>query len=585
MVMFASLHLSEWLPEMLFVFFGSSCALAATTLATPNPRLHANAACCIVLFIEIGLGIDYWQNSNRYGQHMIYCASMLWLLYFIFSFHARNNRHFAKQTAWIVIATVAIEVVWGIAQSIGLVSNVEKMFAVGGSSGNPGALAGYLAAASPLLLSVIIVLKRRKQYENLFYILLSILVFALYLLVITKQRGAWIACLVGCGAVLISKYHKRIAFLFSSRLRKAISIVCLCAIVVAGSIALYKYKEDSAFGRLLVWKVATQTPHENLIMGNGIGHFEAEYGKWQAAYFEKGGSEKELYVADYVTTAYNEFVETALEQGIVASILLGMLFVVAVTGRWRRLSAIELGTKASIVAIAVLSFCSYPLNVLQISLYMVFCLAVVSNHQQRRIEITNKFLRIAMLTCIAAAACCTAWGGISHARGLRLLQEGRLQVFEQNNLPKGIETYLKAEELLTNNGLLYFYLGSAYMLSEEREKAIDALGIACRQSSNPNAFILLGNAYKETNNVELSEQAYKTAAYMQPTRLYPKYLLAKLHNEIGDKATARYWASKVVDTKEKVPTTAAKEIKEEMLLLLRSDSTQHTEHLKPMPMN
>jgi hypothetical protein len=41
--------------------------------------------------------------------------------------------------------------------------------------------------------------------------------------------------------------------------------------------------------------------------GNGFGAVEANYGKWQAAYFEKnGGTKAEIRVADYVTCAYNE---------------------------------------------------------------------------------------------------------------------------------------------------------------------------------------------------------------------------------------------------------------------------------------
>lgn len=79
-------------------------------------------------------------------------------------------------------------------------------------------------------------------------------------------------------------------------------------------------KEDSALGRILVWKVTLSTPHPHasLLWGNGIGYFESQYGKWQADYFqEKEGTEKERHIAGYVTTAYNEFLELGLEQGII----------------------------------------------------------------------------------------------------------------------------------------------------------------------------------------------------------------------------------------------------------------------------
>lgn len=56
--------------------------------------------------------------------------------------------------------------------------------------------------------------------------------------------------------------------------------------------------------------------------------------------------------------------------------------------------------------------------------------------------------------------------------------------------------------------------------------------------------------------------------YSHPS-LYPKYLLAKLYEAAGDYGSAGEWASKILATDEKVPTTAAKEIKEEMRLLLK----------------
>ena len=138
-------------------------------------------------------------------------------------------------------------------------------------------------------------------------------------------------------------------------------------------------KEDSALGRILVWKVTLSTPHPHasLLWGNGIGYFESQYGKWQADYFrEKEGTEKERHIAGYVTTAYNEFLELGLEQGIIVTACIAALLVMATGTGWKNLSTIELGAKASIVSITILMFCSYPLKVLPTTLYLMFCLSV-----------------------------------------------------------------------------------------------------------------------------------------------------------------------------------------------------------------
>lgn len=90
----------------------------------------------------------------------------------------------------------------------------------------------------------------------------------------------------------------------------------------------------------------------------------------------KEGTEKERHIAGYVTTAYNEFLELGLEQGIIVTACIAALLVMATGTGWKNLSTIELGAKASIVSITILMFCSYPLKVLPTTLYLMFCLSV-----------------------------------------------------------------------------------------------------------------------------------------------------------------------------------------------------------------
>lgn len=572
--LFISLHIgiNNRLPETLFVFYAAVFLLAAVSLiTTTHTRIRLNIAFGIISFLVINIVTQYLWQGNSFGAYRLYTTAMLWLLFFLFSLQLQHNRQYAKHISWLVIFTVAIEVLWGIAQSIGLLNNSEQLFSIGGSLGNPGAYAGYLAAISPLLLSLLLAYKKRKKYENIYYVLLTFLILSLYLLLVTQSRGAWIACAIGCSSVLLYKYAASFSrFLTTKRVKFAV-MPFIAILIIAGGFFLYKFKENSAFGRLLVWKVTTQTPHKNQLVGNGIGYFEAQYGKWQASYFEEtGGTEKERYVADYVTTAYNEFFETALEQGIIASILLGILFITAIAGGWKNLSTVELGAQASIVAIAVLLLCSYPFKVLPIALYLVFCLVVVFRKRGKQLFFKNHFLHFAFFLSLVILTATIAYKGIRNAYGLQLLQKGQQQVIVQNNPHAAITTYRKAEDLLANNGVFYFYCGSAHFLVGEYSEAIEALSVSCRQSSNPNSFVLLGNTYKATGDVQQAEKAYKTAVYMQPLRLYPKYLLAKLYEEAGENANARRWAAEILETAEKVPTTAAKEIKDEMRLLLQS---------------
>lgn len=79
------------------------------------------------------------------------------LLFLCRTVPARENRRFL---AWVVIATVAVETVLGIAQSIGLLENSDPQFIIGGSMTNPGAYAGYLGVTAPLILSLLVSYKK-----------------------------------------------------------------------------------------------------------------------------------------------------------------------------------------------------------------------------------------------------------------------------------------------------------------------------------------------------------------------------------------------------------------------------------------
>lgn len=89
------------------------------------------------------------------------------LLFLCRTVPARENRRFL---AWVVIATVAVETVLGIAQSIGLLENRDPQFIIGGSMTNPGAYAGYLGVTTPLILSLLVSYKKQTVREYLLHL-------------------------------------------------------------------------------------------------------------------------------------------------------------------------------------------------------------------------------------------------------------------------------------------------------------------------------------------------------------------------------------------------------------------------------
>jgi tetratricopeptide (TPR) repeat protein len=165
-------------------------------------------------------------------------------------------------------------------------------------------------------------------------------------------------------------------------------------------------------------------------------------------------------------------------------------------------------------------------------------------------------------------------GGLYNLYGYYHLRKGQKYVFS-NQQNKGIKEYEKVADVLKNDGIFHFYYGSALAMVQQYESSIKELNASILTSSNPNSYILLGNGYKEIGKTEAAKQSYLTVINMIPSKLYPKYLMVKLLISMSEYTEAEKWAREILYAKEKVPTTAAKEIKNEMKQFI--DSLKNTQ--------
>ena len=88
------------------------------------------------------------------------------------------------------------------------------------------------------------------------------------------------------------------------------------------------------------------------------------------------------------------------------------------------------------------------------------------------------------------------------------------------------------------------------------------------KSSDPHIYMLMGENYKKTGNLMAAREAYQKAINTIPSRLYPRSLIVHLLMDMGHKTEAYKLANEILQMKEKVPTTAGKEIKGEMRLIV-----------------
>jgi len=129
--------------------------------------------------------------------------------------------------------------------------------------------------------------------------------------------------------------------------------------------------------------------------------------------------------------------------------------------------------------------------------------------------------------------------------------------------------YEKAYPILKTNGDFLTNYGKALSMADKHTRAIEVLQQAAKYYPNTIVYTSLGDSYKKLGQNINAEQAYIHAFKMNPSRFYPKYLLAKLYDGSGQKVKANEVAKELLEKDIKIESTAIEEIKEEMNTIIK----------------
>ena len=416
---------------------------------------------------------------------------------------------------WSLIAAGAIEAVWGLLQVYGYEPSNHSLYALTGSFYNPGPYSGFLAICLPLALHEWLEGKRIWKY-------VALVAWVLILVVLPSgmSRSAWLAALVASGYVLGMHYWEEVC-----RYWKYFCVGGLLLAVLG--VGAYHWKKDSADGRLLMWKVATQSVLEHPWQGVGWEHVAGAYGDAQERYFASGvATEQEEHVAGAPEYVFNEYLQVAMAWGVPALcgilLLVGSCFYLGHRGRM-------FGVCGALLSLGVFSFSSYPFQFLE------FILAF-----------------LALL--------------VSCAMGYRKVWVRVLALV----LGIGIGVYL-AEHRPTKNARRMFEQAHALHKAGQWQASIELLEETMKVSSDAMVLNIIGKNFQALGQPYLAERWFIRSTHRLPNRIYPYYLLAKLYAE-HPKLFSREkleWAVRMVLEKEaKVESTAIRQMREEVKALL-----------------
>ena len=423
-----------------------------------------------------------------------------------------------KLVVWSLIAAGALEAVWGLLQVYGYEPSNHSLYALTGSFYNPGPYSGFLAMCVPVALHEWLEGKRIWKHVSLVALVLMLVV-----LPSGMSRSAWLAALVASGYVLGMHYRERLY-----RYRNVFWIGGLLLILLG--IGAYHWKKDSADGRLLMWKVATQAVLDQPWQGVGWEYVAGAYGDAQERYFASGAaSEQEAHVAGAPEYVFNEYLQVAMAWGVPALcgilLLVGGCFCLGHRGRM-------FGVCGGLLSLGVFSFSSYPFQ------FVEFIVALIALLVACMMKLRNVCLQVSVLI-IGIVVC--------------------------------LYLYDYREEHPNRKAHTMFERAHSLHKAGEWEASTELLKETMRISSDAMILNIIGKNSQALGYYEEAEEWFIRSTHRLPNRIYPYYLLAKLYAECPDvfaREKLERAAKMVLEKEAKVESTAIKQMREEVKVML-----------------
>ena len=472
--------------------------------------------------------------------------------------------------------------VYGWLQLYGYYPSLHPLFKVTGSFHNPGPYAIFLSTYLPFALGIYFFHAVENAFDRFIKQVCLVVILVIFLLLpATHARTAWLAA-TGGGMVLLwlkTDWPSGMSAFLNTRFKKIIILSLAGSLLAIGLVALYQFKRDSAFGRLLIWKISGKIIADHPLFGHGFGSFEKQYNHHQAAYFAKQTRPAaEIKVAGKVEYAFNDWLQITVEYGLVGSLLFLLLLSSAFTrvtfrqarGQPSNRASALVAALAALVALIIAGFSSYPLEVLPIQITFFFLLAVVSARLPNRTYAVQLRLGPRMLLSLLVITT-SGWLFFRQQRVYQAQQEWFTADTQLMNgqYEAALKGYEKVYPTLKYEANLLLGYGKTLSLTGHYRQSVTVLNQAGQLTADPFLYSNLGESYQALKAYAAAEAAYQRAACMVPNRLYPRYQLAQLYLAKGDTLAAAQTARLLLAMPEKVPSLAAQEMKQAMRQLLQ----------------
>lgn len=537
----------------------------------------------ITLLVCIGLTAFVNDNAVPYGiveyqwiwlYKFLAISLLAWIICYILKSHL-SMHILSTGTEYVLMIASVSQSLYGALQIAGICCSGNSNFILSGSFNNPGPYSGYLAAIFPIALYILLKSNGGTNITSKVQKIISActIVLTCCVLPVGMSRAAWLSILISSGYIILHFYKFHIwGYIHKHKyyITPAILVIIVCT---AG---LYLLKQDSADGRILIWKITSRA-----IIANPYGEkhgrtFSAFYGDAQEQYFSTTDySQSEAIIAGTPDYAFNEYLQIAAEHGVCVALILIIVLCLIIYAVRNNDKLIGFG--GSLISVAVFSCFSYPLHIPAILSICILDIWIIIGHlslELRKLRIGKCILGVMATSC--ALFCLNLYNDFTKRySALSEWMQVRALYYTQAYQATCNAYDMLYDRMSWNKEFCFEYGRSLYKANRNNDaESILLKGLTI--SGDPMFLNILGQNAQRRGNYKAAEKYLLRSTRRLPARIYPYVLLVKLYSipEYYDKHKLYKAAYHVLNDKPKVYSKAVLELRREVIEIIKDNGIE-----------
>jgi len=498
-------------------------------------EIKKNSLLDVLILLFFGYSLVHFMllGTTSYLHKQFWIFVNVFCSFYLFRWAFYNHKKlFLYYSLGTILVVGLFQSVLGLLQYFEIVTSKSTYFLLKGTYSSPNFFAIYLGCGFVILIWFLFVSTLQRKWIKGVLIVMAFLFFIL--IVLSKSRGTWLSVL-GALFVLFFSSGKILDFLRKVSITKKIVLAVGIFIgIFISAKAMYALKPASVNGRSLIVKITLKEIAKKPFIGNGLYSFKAGYNKAKAIYFnEEERPWEEIKVANYVSTAFNDYLVLGYELGLLGlflffSILILLFFNLKTTNETR------IGM-ALLFTIVTFSLFNTTIHRPSLLLLGVLGAAICTAFEKKR----KSILTIKFLTKNFIMLLILFFSGISfYAIGKKAETKLNYRKFKKDNSIKDSLDAVGLIKLYNTMDMGSYgdgFLGYALYKKGYKKEGLFYLNKNFKETSLPKVGNRLAGFYIDSKNYKKAEEIYKFNIGNEPYRFAPKMNLINFYKKCGRK--------------------------------------------------